>query len=162
MYHFRRLTRSAAACCATLAVAGAVIPTANAAQWQDATIAPGETIALTALDDEGEQISLPAKEGVSVSDSTNLPAGWSVTRVRGELLVSAPGNAPDDGVVTLTVIEPDSDNGETKHEIDIVVDAPAGETGTKTSTTRQSAVPEPNSSSGFLGSFFDRLAGFFA
>ncbi|WP_342318862.1 hypothetical protein [Corynebacterium mayonis] len=119
---------------------------AFAADWKDATIAPGKTAVLTPKDVEKGA----APKNVTVANSEALPAGWSVVSLSGEFRVSAPVNAADGDFVLLKLKQGD------KLIDEVTVTVETGE-----STPAPSANSSETSSNWFSG-FVERINNFFA
>ncbi|WIM67917.1 hypothetical protein QP027_00505 [Corynebacterium breve] len=126
-----------ALCFASVAAAPAV----NAADWEDTTIKPGETITLTPTDSTGSS-------RVEIAERSTIPAGWSVRSTNGKFQVSAPMNATSDQVATLVLVDATTPVDEVK----ISVSAP---------TTAATPTATKSSDGNWLESLVSQINSFF-
>ncbi|WP_257203128.1 hypothetical protein [Corynebacterium cystitidis] len=92
-----------AAAATVVALACTVAPAAQAhtsLKWDDETASPGETIV---LESRGSH-SVAGSDRVRISESTTLPAGWSVWGYGSTFRVAVPATAVDGESVTLEFV----------------------------------------------------------
>lgn len=119
-----------------LALSLVFAPAAQAEICKDTTIEPGETIALDLKDARSE---VP----VHISDSYQLPAGWSTWSRDGVMHVFAPASAAPGETATFSLVD---DDDVVLDEVEVVI---AGE------------APSSSSNSSWLSSFFDSVSQLF-
>ncbi|MEX3504830.1 hypothetical protein [Corynebacterium sp. LK2510] len=140
-------------------------PAAFAAQWQDATVAPGATVVLKAIDgadsadQESEAAGVPAH--VTLVNSDVLPAGWSVVSLAGEVRVSAPATAKSGDSIVLALEDGDSTVDELKVTVEDDSEAVAPETAPASETVRGS-LDGGTSGGSWISLMLDRIGGLFS
>ncbi|MHA2787838.1 hypothetical protein ACXZ66_01640 [Corynebacterium sp. S7] len=121
-------------------------PTANAADWKDTTIKPGETISLVRVD-SSDQTPSASSVSPSIANSATLPAGWSVWSQNETFRVAAPAKAQPGETALLTLVE----NGQVVDEVRVTVE------GSSTTTTAASASSGTSTGHSWLDGFFTSL-----
>ncbi|WP_018297960.1 hypothetical protein [Corynebacterium lubricantis] len=101
-----------------VALSLALSPAAHAANWEDTTIKPGETISLVRADDADDSAQSATHTSAKVANSSTLPAGWSVWSQNGTFRVAASAKAQPGETAYLTLVN----NCEVIDEVKVTVE----------------------------------------